>query len=88
MQITLRLYGNLRRYAPDKQDRTALEIEAGMTVAGLLQSLGVPETGWWMAAVNDKVVGPETVLRANDLVEVFDPVGGGAETDVTTVSLL
>ncbi len=78
MQITLRLYGNLRRYAPDKRDRTPVEIGEGTTVGNLLQTLGVPDNGWWMAAVNDHVVQPDTVLYANDLVEVFDPVGGGS----------
>ncbi len=77
MQITLRLYGNLRRYAPDKQDRTSIEIGEGTTIASLLQSLGVPDNGWWMAAVNDQVIGADTVLHAQDLLEVFDPVGGG-----------
>ncbi len=78
MQITLRLYGNLRRYAPDKRDRTPVEIGQGTTVASLLQSLSVPDNGWWMAAVNDQVVQSDTVLHDHDLVEVFDPVGGGS----------
>ncbi|MGB8648546.1 MAG: MoaD/ThiS family protein [Anaerolineae bacterium] len=77
MQITLRLYGNLRKYAADKRDRTVIEITEGMTIQALLLALGVPDNGWWMAALNDTVVEPETTLHDGDLLEVFDPVGGG-----------
>ncbi len=78
MQITLRLYGNLRRYAPDKQDRATVQVGAGTTVGDLLHSLNVPDSGWWMAAINDQIVQADAELHANDLVEVFDPVGGGS----------
>ncbi len=77
MQITLRLYGNLRRYAEGKQETSRPDIVEGTTVQNLLESLGVPENGWWMAAVNDEVVKADTGLHEGDLVEVFDPVGGG-----------
>ncbi len=78
MQITLRLYGNLRRYAEARRETSELEVAQGTTIRELLESRGVPENGWWMAAVNDQVVDAETALREGDLVEVFDPVGGGS----------
>ncbi len=77
MCITLRLYGNLRRYAPDKRDRSEFTLDTGMTIRSVLESLGVPENSWWMAAVTDQVVEPDTELHEGDLLEVFDPVGGG-----------
>ncbi len=77
MSITLRLDGNLRKYAPDRQDRTVVDLASGTTIRSLLESLGVPENGWWMAAVNDQVVEPEIALHEGDVLEIFDPVGGG-----------
>ncbi len=80
MHITLRLYGNLRRYAPGGTDRAALELADGLTIRALLQSLGVPENDWWMSAVNDRVVDADSVLHEGELVEIFEPVGGGGFT--------
>ncbi len=78
MQVTIKLYGNLRRYAEGRRETSALDVGEGTTIKALLESLGVPESGWWMAAVNDQVVEAETTLHEGDLVEVFDPVGGGS----------
>ncbi|MGE5141455.1 MAG: MoaD/ThiS family protein [Rudaea sp.] len=77
MRIIVRLYGNLRRYAGNRRDRTEMDVEEKITVRSLLNSLGVPENDWWMAAVNDRVVDAEETLNEGDLVEIFDPVGGG-----------
>lgn len=77
MQITLKLHGNLKRYAPQKTERAQLEIAAGMTVAALLARFGVPDSDVWMSAVNDAVVGDSTILHDGDVLEVFEPVGGG-----------
>ena len=77
MRITLRLYGNLRRYAPDRRDRTEMNLADGATIRSALDSLGVPDIAWWMAAVNDQVVQADVSLHEGDLVEVFDPVAGG-----------
>ena len=77
MQSTVKLYGNLKRYAPQKKENVVVEIAEGTTIAALLARLGVPEEGVWMSAVNDTVVDSATVLRDGDLLEVFKPVGGG-----------
>ncbi len=80
MRITLKLYGNLRRYAQERRETSEVESSEGTNIQQLLGSLGVPENGWWMAAVNDQVVDATTVLKDGDLVEVFDPVGGGTNS--------
>ncbi len=78
MQITLRLYGNLRRYAEDRRETAVINVAEGTTIQLLLNSLNVPEAAWWLAAVNDQVVAANTPLRESDVVEVFEPVGGGS----------
>ncbi len=77
MQVTLKLYGNLKRYAPDKKENARVEIAQGATIRELLLQLGVPDARVWMSAVNDHVVDDSTALNEGDIVEVFEPVGGG-----------
>jgi sulfur carrier protein ThiS len=77
MQITIKLYGNLKRFAPQKKESASIEIEPGATIRDLLARLGAPDELVWMCAVNDAVVDDTTALRADDILEVFEPVGGG-----------
>lgn len=77
MRITVRLYGNLKKYSPQKKEDTQVEIESGTTIRALLARLGVPDSNVWMNAVNDQVVADSTALRDGDVLEVFEPVGGG-----------
>ncbi len=77
MYITIKLYGNLRRFLPNKRETAEMELRAGTTIADLLEQLHVPDGEVWMSAVNDDVVPASTVLEDRDLLEVFEPVGGG-----------
>jgi sulfur carrier protein ThiS len=77
MRVTIKLYSNLKRYLPEKTETAEIEIESGATIHALLTRLGVPDSDVWMSAVNDQVVDDSTVLRNGDLLEVFEPVGGG-----------
>lgn len=77
MRITLKLYGNLGNFSPQKQDSASIEIAEGATIASILAQLGVPDNRVWMSVVNDNVVESATGLRDGDVLEVFEPVGGG-----------
>ncbi len=79
MLITLKLYGNLKLYAPSKTESAQVEIGDGTTIRRLLERLGVPDQRVWMSAINDKVVDDSSELHDGDLLEVFEPVGGGAK---------
>jgi thiamine biosynthesis protein ThiS len=79
MRVTVKLYGNLKRYLPEKKETAEMEIESGTTIRALLAQLGVPDSDVWMSAVNDQVVDDSTALRDGDVLEVFEPVGGGAK---------
>ncbi len=83
MQITIKLYGNLKKYSPQKKEMAQIEIESGITVRALLARLGVPDSNVWMCAINDKVVDDSTALREGNVLEVFEPVGGGSEEAVS-----
>ncbi|MFQ6057826.1 MAG: MoaD/ThiS family protein [Anaerolineae bacterium] len=77
MHITVKLYGNLRTYLGGEGDTAQLEVAQGVTVRQFLEQLGIPDGRVWMSAVNDQVVDGERVLQDGDMLEVFEPVGGG-----------
>ncbi len=79
MQVTVKLYGNLKRYMPGKQESAQMELPPGTTVRALLARLGVPDRDVWMSAVDDAVVPDASELHDGDVLEVFEPVGGGKE---------
>lgn len=78
MQVTVKLYGNLKKYLPEKKEIAAMPVDDGTTIAALLARLGVPDGDVWMCAINDNVVYASTSLHDGDILEVFEPVGGGA----------
>lgn len=77
MQITVKFYGNLKKYLPEKREIAQMEIDPDTTIQTLLSRLGVPDTQVWMSAINDNVVDESSVLHEGDLLEIFEPVGGG-----------
>ncbi len=77
MQIILKLYGNLKKYSPDRKERATFELNGDATVADLLSQLHVPNENVWMTVVNDRLVPESTLLHDGDVLEVFEPVGGG-----------
>jgi thiamine biosynthesis protein ThiS len=80
MFVTVKLYGNLKLYAPGKMESAQVEVEDGTRIRGLLERLGVDDKRVWMSAINDKVVDDSSELHDGDVLEVFEPVGGGMVT--------
>ncbi len=78
MHITAKFYGNLKRYMPEKKETARIVVAPETTIVQLLAEFGVPDSNVWMSAVNDVVVDQTTALHDGDVLEVFEPVGGGA----------
>jgi thiamine biosynthesis protein ThiS len=83
MHITVNFYGNLRKYLPQKKETVQMAVNAGATIRELLAHLGVADSEVWISAINDQVVAETTALCDGDVLEVFEPVGGG-ESQVST----
>ncbi len=81
MRITCKLYGNLKSFSPAKVETSEMEVEPGVTVAALLARLGVPDNRVWMSVVNDNATDGGATLHDGDVLEVFEPVGGGTLAD-------
>jgi sulfur carrier protein ThiS len=77
MYITLKLYGNLKKHAPNQKENASIEFENGLSIRALLSRLGVPDADVWMCAINGTVVDDIAQLNEGDVLEVFEPVGGG-----------
>lgn len=74
MRIHVTLYGELRRYHPQ---RGAVDVPNGATVAALLTALGVDDRHPRIVAVNDETVAEDHILADGDHLEAFHAVAGG-----------
>ncbi len=83
MKITLRLFGELRRYLPPEQAtrRSVItEVPDGLTAVQLILHLGIPyggDEGQMVVAVNDLEVEHTATIRDGDVVSMFEPLAGG-----------
>jgi molybdopterin converting factor small subunit len=83
MTITLRLFGELRQYAPEGERRgraIRTEVPDGFTALQLILHLGIPyggDEGQMVVAVNDTEMPHNSVLRDGDTVSLFEPLAGG-----------
>ena len=83
MTIFLRLFGELKQYAPEELPcgrAGPLELPEGTTVLQLVLRLGIPyggEEGLLVAAVNDTEVTHQTRLQHGDKLSLFEPLAGG-----------
>lgn len=84
MQVKVLLFATLRQVAGWKEQ--LLEVEEGTTLGEVLTRLTAAqpqldlEKRTIYAAVNEEYAQRETALRANDVVAIFPPVSGGAES--------
>lgn len=70
------MHGNLRRFLPGGADQTVLEVAPDTTVESVLVSFGA-ERDTWLVAVNGVTADRDRILRADDLVDCFEPVAAG-----------
>lgn len=77
MKVRLIVYGEFRKMLGGKS--FDLDLDGGLTVRELILSQGVPEKQltYTMAIVNERKVELDEPLKDGDVVEVFQPVGGG-----------
>jgi sulfur carrier protein ThiS len=76
MQIRVKMWGNLRRFAPDGVSETDMQVADDATIADLMATMGA-EHEVFAASVNGKVVSLSTPLSPNDRVLLFDHIIGG-----------
>jgi sulfur-carrier protein len=79
MPLQVFLAATLRKYLPGYDAATGLSMEApeGAIVRDVAHNLGVPEEEIRIIMVNGIGANLDTVLRGDERVALFPPVGGG-----------
>lgn len=75
MNIDLKLFVTLAKYLPDHN--APIEVPDGSTVGDLMERLAIPEDQVKLIFINNVKKSKQTVLKENDRVGLFPPVGGG-----------
>ncbi len=83
MNITLKLYAMLGDYlpAPSRDHTTVMEIPDDLSVAGLIDRLGIPPAMAHLVLINGVYIEPgerpERRLQPGDALAIWPPVAGG-----------
>ncbi len=76
MQVSVTMWGNLRRFAPNGVGSVVMQIADNATIEDLTTEIGA-EHEVYAASVNGKVVSLLTHLSPGDRVFLFDHLHGG-----------
>jgi len=76
IEVTVRAWGNLRRFLPEGEGTAAVRVPDGATIDDLANQLDM-QHDLWAAAINGTVVPFSTRLNAGDQVFLFDHLHGG-----------
>ncbi len=86
--MRLHLGGHLAWYDPQKRSEIEVRLSEPVLLTELLTRLGLPLGEITIAAVNGQAVDLDTAsVTDNDRVEVFPPIGGGADFSGTLSSI-
>jgi molybdopterin converting factor small subunit len=77
MQISVKCYATLKKYAPTEEGSFTLELAPGASMKDLFDSLGMPPELEKVMLVNGMRAYEETLLSSGDEVALFPPVEGG-----------
>ena len=80
MDVTVKLFAMLKRYAPEGSrsgQPFQVALPEGSTIAGLLDHLDLPDREVKVTFVNGRVRSSKVELEDGDEVGIFPPVGGG-----------
>jgi len=79
LRLEVRVFSGLEKFIPGARFGQSIEVELqeGITVGELVDSLGIPRNQVFTALVNGRHSAMDAVLQAGDRVSLFPPVGGG-----------
>ena len=74
MQITVKLFANLRENREKIMD---MDVRSDTTVKEIIESLGIPLQDVAIIMINGRGTNFDAVLKSDDVLALFPPVGGG-----------
>ena len=74
MQITVKLFANLRE---NREKIMNMNVSSGTTVKEIIESLGIPLQDVAIIMINGRGTKSDAVLKSDDVLALFPPVGGG-----------
>ena len=77
MEITVRLFGRLRRYLESGQDEITVQLDGQNTVNSVIQILGIDDTEIWLARSSGRALPKDTLLQESVVIELYSVIGGG-----------
>ena len=77
MRVTVEMHDALQRFNPGGQRRAELDVRDGVTVGGLLMSLGMDMDEPWNAALDGTLAASSDRLSEGSVLIVFPPIAGG-----------
>lgn len=84
MKITFKLYASLTEYLPPERrtgNRMPLDVNAGASIAQIIEPFGLPEKLVHLVIVNGVYVEPAQrltrVLNEGDVLAIWPPIAGG-----------
>ena len=76
MQIHVKLYGDLKKYAPGEQTDFVLTLEPGATLGDALKMVSIPMDRY-VSLINGRRATTEDRIEGGDILVLFPPVSGG-----------
>lgn len=77
MKVRVKLFNQLRLYAPGGQAVSAVRVASGASVGDLLRQLNIPSSVQRTTLVNGRRADVNTRLSAGDEVVLMSPIEGG-----------
>jgi molybdopterin converting factor small subunit len=77
MEVTIKLYNEMKRFAPVDKAEFTLTLKSGSTAASALEFLNIPEDVPFTLLVNGRRADANTSLENGSIIVLFPPVSGG-----------
>jgi molybdopterin converting factor small subunit len=76
MQIDVKLYGDLKKYAPGEQTDFVLTLKPGATLGDALKMVSIPMDRY-VSLINGRRATTEARIEDGDILVLFPPISGG-----------
>ncbi len=76
MRINVKLYGELKKHAPDKRNEFEMTLDSGDTLGDVLNRLSIHKDHY-VSLINGRRADPSMGFKNGDTLVLFPPIAGG-----------